>query len=92
MQSGGHDGLHRGLGGGLLEGGERGSPMSWDPSCLAACFLWFLAAGRPTMPGCAMPGGAMGIHTAERRLLWEGYWFSEGGEGIEELAHHLSFT
>lgn len=28
--------------------------MVWDPSCHAACFLWFLSAGRPVMPSGAI--------------------------------------
>lgn len=41
-------------GGGLLVEEERGATWSETPPCLAACFLWFLSAGHPLMPGGAI--------------------------------------
>lgn len=45
----------------LSVAGGKGCHMVWDPPFLAACFLWFLSAGRPVGPG-----GAKGIDGAER--------------------------
>lgn len=44
-----------------LGGGREGCHMVYDPSCLAACFLWFFSAGHPLMPGGAIDGAASSL-------------------------------